>query len=119
MAGTTRRAFIKVLGASGSTLALLNAARLPGATISVPKRFEEFVKEPPASVRPQVRWWWPGGTIDPAEIRREVAVIADAGFGGFEIADVRDSIVSKIDPATQGWEAQPGTRAWKQHWTKR
>ncbi|MFO1468439.1 MAG: hypothetical protein U1F35_18675 [Steroidobacteraceae bacterium] len=39
---------------------------------------------------------------------QKAAIIADAGFGGFEIADVRDSVTDPIDPRTQGW----GSPAW-------
>ncbi len=46
--------------------------------------------------------------VDPAEIRREIDVIADAGFGGVEIADVHHSVEEALDPAGTGW----GTPAW-------
>jgi hypothetical protein len=57
-----------------------------------------------------VRWWWPDGLVDPAEIRREVDQLADAGFGGAEIAAVHHSIDDKsvLDPAGHGW----GSAAW-------
>ncbi|MBF8184642.1 alpha-L-rhamnosidase [Nonomuraea sp. K274] len=57
-----------------------------------------------------VRWWWPDGHVDPAEIRREVDQLAAAGFGGAEIAAVHHSIRDKsvLDPAGHGW----GTPAW-------
>ncbi|MDE2042257.1 MAG: hypothetical protein KGJ05_04195, partial [Alphaproteobacteria bacterium] len=61
------------------------------------------MRNPPKSSRPQIRWWWPGGTINPEVVRREAGIIADAGFGGFEIADVRDSIQVPIDPKEFGW----------------
>ncbi|MBT0670660.1 hypothetical protein HT136_20030 [Novosphingobium profundi] len=60
----------------------------------------------PAAQRPRLRWWWPGGAIDPAEVRREVADMARAGFGGFEIADVRDSVTVPLDPAIFGWGSE-------------
>ncbi|MEV6036762.1 glycosyl hydrolase [Nonomuraea sp. NPDC052116] len=65
---------------------------------------------PRRAVRPMVRWWWPDAHVDPAEIRREVDVLADAGFGGAEIAAVHHSIRDKsvLDPARHGW----GTPAW-------
>ncbi|MET7336513.1 glycosyl hydrolase [Nonomuraea sp. NPDC005650] len=65
---------------------------------------------PRRAVRPMVRWWWPDAHVDPAELRREVDRLADAGFGGAEIAAVHHSIRDKslLDPAGHGW----GTPAW-------
>lgn len=58
--------------------------------------------------QPRFRWWWPGATVTDSEIRREIAEIADAGFGGVEIADVYDSVHARIDPVESGW----GTARW-------
>ncbi|MBN2496812.1 MAG: hypothetical protein JXR96_19635 [Deltaproteobacteria bacterium] len=43
-----------------------------------------FVEPPPES-RPWVRWWWPGADVEADEIAREVELLAQAGFGGFEL----------------------------------
>lgn len=32
-----------------------------------------------------VRWWWPGGDVTDAEIKREIGLLDSAGFGGAEI----------------------------------
>jgi hypothetical protein len=40
---------------------------------------------PGSDVRPLIRWWWPGGDVDDAELGRELALMHDAGFGGAEI----------------------------------
>src|ERR1700723_3728487 len=40
---------------------------------------------PPTANRPYVRWWWPGGAVDDAEIGRELVLLQQAGFGGVEI----------------------------------
>ena len=32
-----------------------------------------------------VRWWWPGNDVSEDELRREIAVLDQAGFGGAEI----------------------------------
>ncbi len=40
---------------------------------------------PPMDTRPLVRWWWPGADVDPAELARELDVLAAQGFGGAEI----------------------------------
>ncbi|MEV5831299.1 glycosyl hydrolase [Spirillospora sp. NPDC052242] len=67
---------------------------------------------PAAAVRPRFRWWWPDAHVDPAEIRREIDQIADAGFGGAEIVALHHSIDDKslLDPKKYGW----GTEAWNE-----
>jgi hypothetical protein len=48
--------------------------------------------DPPASVHPAMRWWWgpifgaPPGAMSPAETRKELGYLADAGFKRVEIA---------------------------------
>ncbi|WP_406369089.1 glycosyl hydrolase [Streptomyces sp. NBC_00647] len=71
----------------------------------------DWFAKPPRSVRPKFRWWWPDGLVDPDEIAREVDQIADAGFGGMEIAAVHHSIKDKsvLDTARHGW----GSRSWR------
>ncbi|QIY75684.1 glycosyl hydrolase [Streptomyces sp. RLB1-33] len=65
---------------------------------------------PGRAVRPKFRWWWPDGLVQPDEIRREIDQIADAGFGGAEIAAVHHSVTdpSVLDTARHGW----GSAAW-------
>src|SRR5262249_58161378 len=41
----------------------------------------EFVN-PPKAMRPVVRWWWPGGDVEPDELRREVRGLGEAGVRG-------------------------------------
>ncbi|MET7397038.1 glycosyl hydrolase [Dactylosporangium sp. NPDC005572] len=71
-------------------------------------RSADWFTAPDAATRAQFRWWWPGAHVDTNEIAREVHQIADAGFGGFEIADVYDSVSAPMDPAVYGW----GTPRW-------
>lgn len=42
-------------------------------------------QNPPKAYRPMVRWWWPGNDVKNTELRREVAELDRAGFGGAEI----------------------------------
>ncbi|MGJ7908047.1 glycosyl hydrolase [Actinopolyspora sp. H202] len=70
--------------------------------------FAEAFAGPPRTVQGRFRWWWPHGLVDPTEIAREIDQIADAGFGGVEIADVHHSVEEPLDPAEHGW----GTRPW-------
>lgn len=62
---------------------------------------------PGRAVQPKFRWWWPDGLVRPDEIRREIDQIADAGFGGAEIAAVHHSVkdTSVLDTARHGWSS--------------
>ncbi|MFE2276506.1 hypothetical protein ACFXAE_04370 [Streptomyces sp. NPDC059454] len=64
---------------------------------------------PARSVRPKFRWWWPDGLVDPDETAREIDQIADAGFGGVEIAAVHHGIEDEalLDTARHGWGGGP------------
>jgi len=42
-------------------------------------------QNPAKAYRPMVRWWWPGGDVTDAELRREVDLLDQANFGGGEI----------------------------------
>jgi hypothetical protein len=44
---------------------------------------------PPKSYRPMIRWWWPGGDVNDAELVREVGLLDEAGFGGAELQPFR------------------------------
>ena len=46
--------------------------------------FEKF-QHPDANARPMVRWWWNDDRLEAEEIKRELAVLKDAGIGGVEI----------------------------------
>ena len=49
--------------------------------------FEKF-QNPAADARPMVRWWWNGNAVEANEIKRELAVMKDAGIGGVEINSI-------------------------------
>jgi alpha-L-rhamnosidase len=89
----------------GSTLMRTNSLR-PGAVGSIAavlvlssvqpmardSRIQELRKEfenPPKIYRPMVRWWWPGGDVNDEELKREVRLLDEAGFGGGEIQPFR------------------------------
>ncbi len=40
---------------------------------------------PPTSFGPQARWWWPGGSVDDATLRDELAQLAELGYSAVEI----------------------------------
>ncbi len=41
--------------------------------------------DPPKAMHPMTRWWRPGGDVTANELRREVRVLDEAGFGASEI----------------------------------
>lgn len=108
-ASVTRRGFLVLSGAATASAALAGRPLISPA-VAAPVPSAGWFAEPGAAARPMVRWWWPDALVDPAEIRREVDQLADAGFGGAEIAAVHHSIADKsvLDPEGHGW----GTPAW-------
>jgi hypothetical protein len=49
------------------------------------KSVREQFQSPPKKYRPLARWWWPGNGVTDEELRREIGVLDEAGFGGAEI----------------------------------
>lgn len=90
-----------------STLAQSNTTQ-SHTTITTQNFAQSFQAGTETSMQPRFRWWWPGADVNETELRREVNEIADAGFGGVEIADVFDSVSTYIDPTRYGW----GTTNW-------
>lgn len=43
---------------------------------------------PPADARPMMRWWWFGPAVTKPELEREMKLMKDGGFGGFEVQPV-------------------------------
>ncbi|MFI2413655.1 glycosyl hydrolase [Streptomyces sp. NPDC018947] len=114
-----RRALLKMTAAAGAATALsagtASAAAAAGSPVTTGVTtaksggpFARSFSSPAAPVRPKFRWWWPDALVDADEIRREIDQIADAGFGGVEIAAVTHSVSEPIDPSRHGW----GTPAW-------
>lgn len=101
--GLNRRSFMALTGSTGIGLSMAGFLPAIAQSQATGNGLAQVLANPPVSVRPHIRWWWPGGTVDPAQIAREVAEIANAGFGGFEIADVRDGITVPVDPTEFGW----------------
>jgi hypothetical protein len=42
-------------------------------------------QDPPRSMHPYIRWWWPGNAVDTEELLAELDSIYRAGFGGVEL----------------------------------
>jgi len=100
----TRRKFLQATSAAGVTPVVASVAGC-GQSDDTVKVADQSVAGvlPPIEERPRIRYWWPGGAIEPTQIEQEVNALADAGFGGFEIADVRDGITVPMNPAVYGW----------------
>ncbi len=107
-----RRAGLDLVASFVVAVAALAAVQC-GRQQEVPEETADLATEfadPGMEVRPRLRWWWPGANVDHAELVREVHEIADAGFGGVEIADVYDSVHEPMDPKVYGW----GTERWNE-----
>ncbi|MBP6903001.1 MAG: hypothetical protein KBC73_23110 [Burkholderiaceae bacterium] len=63
---------------------------------------------PPRAAAPMLRWWWPGAAVQPAELERELALIAEAGFSGVEIQPTAIG----LPPDADGSVHRVGTAAW-------
>lgn len=77
----------RALRVAASLLLSLPLSYLAGGEtpeLSAPVIYQRF-QNPPSVYRPMVRWWWPGGDVQDAELRREVEELDQAGFGGAEI----------------------------------
>ncbi|MEU3983465.1 glycosyl hydrolase [Streptomyces sp. NPDC026672] len=117
--GIPRRTVLAAGLVAGTAAALWPAApdavALPEGTANLPGGRQRlsggWLADPPAPVRPKFRWWWPDGLVEPDEVAREIDQIADAGFGGVEIAAVHHSVQDKslLDVAHHGW----GSRPWR------
>ncbi|MQY21618.1 glycosyl hydrolase [Nocardia macrotermitis] len=107
----SRRRFLQSIGAVVAAGAL-GGAVTSSCAVESGTGVPEWLREPAASMRPRFRWWWPGAMVEDAQIAAEVEAMAAAGFGGFEIGDVWDSVsgvgAESIDPVRYGW----GTPRW-------
>lgn len=94
--------------ATGAGGAESGAAGAAGGAVSFPQ-LRGRLATPSVDERPNFRWWWPGADVTPGEIAREINAMADKGFGGFEIGDVRNSEMEAMPDARYGW----GSPAWQ------
>lgn len=115
-----RRSLFGAAAATAGAAALVSTAptragAAPGAEAAtpdhLPRTLTSAFERPGTATAAGFRWWWPNGLVDPAEVAREVDVVADAGFGVLEIADVTHSLNARgltMDLTRYGW----GTPAW-------
>ncbi len=68
-----------------AALALLGVIACASLSAQNASTVAQQFQNPAKAYRPMVRWWWPGGDVTDAELRREVALLDHANFGGAEI----------------------------------
>ncbi|TDQ53037.1 glycosyl hydrolase [Actinorugispora endophytica] len=103
----SRRLFLGMGAATGAAVALQPVLGAAPALAGSGDIVDGFAA-PARAAQAKFRWWWPHGFVDTAEIEREIDQVADAGFGGLEVADVHHSVTEDLDPENTGW----GTPAW-------
>jgi len=85
------RAFVVLLGVIAASVAGAEASAPsePIATLAAEPGLEilplELWRDPPREVRPQTRWWWPGGSVEPERLKEQLRSIERAGFGAVEV----------------------------------
>ena len=85
MITTSRRDFIKSGIMLTAGLPLLQGCSLFTNREKSGAELYEIFRNPPASAKPFVRWWWNGNKLTAKEILRELDVMHEAGIGGVEI----------------------------------
>ena len=83
---------------AGSVLLSISLASAALAQTKTIERLRQEFANPPKQMRPMVRWWWPGGDVDPDELRQEIRILDEAGFGGAEIQAFRNGLKSEMSP---------------------
>ena len=69
----------------------------------------QLFKNPMASYRPFVRWWWNGNKIEKTELARELKLLKEAGIGGVEInpisfpSDTDDMGIPSVEWLSNEW----------------
>ena len=46
---------------------------------------QQNFREPPNEAKPMVRWWWFGPSVVKPQLEREMMLMKEGGFGGFEV----------------------------------
>jgi len=79
---------------SGTCLAALVLGGVEARAQNRPVSLEDAFRSPSIDARPRVRWWWPGAAVEPDELRREIVLLDDQGFGGAEIQSLTSNFVT-------------------------
>ncbi|WP_375194171.1 glycosyl hydrolase [Sphingobium sp.] len=73
---------------------LLTATAMLASLPAMAGSLEDGFAHPSAEAKPRFRWWWPGAAVNDEELRREVKLMADNGFGGGEIQAMSPNFVT-------------------------
>jgi alpha-L-rhamnosidase len=60
-------------------------------------------RQPPAEVRPMVRWWWFGVDVEKPELLRELEQMKADGIGGVELAFVYPQVLDDPEKGLVNW----------------
>lgn len=63
--------------------ALAAAVCLPAT--GAPSELQQNFAHPPSEARPMLRWWWFGPAVVKPQLEREMKLMKEGGFGGFEV----------------------------------
>ncbi len=62
------------------------ATPIPTVVTAPEEVFNETLWDhPPMDNRPYVRWWWPGGDVQEEQLKSDLELLKESGFGGVEI----------------------------------
>jgi hypothetical protein len=68
-----------------SMASLAGLAAMPAGAVNSAGTYRRVFANPPNGAKPWVRWWWPGGAVNDDELRREIQLLSQTGFGGAEV----------------------------------
>jgi hypothetical protein len=97
------------LRAALAVAALGTAVGLTAAPAVQARLDADSFRDPAAAFRPWFYWWWPGGAVEGSELRREIAEMDAAGFGGATMTWLGLGMPDAEDPSVATW----GTPAWR------
>ncbi|MGB9604486.1 MAG: glycosyl hydrolase, partial [Bryobacteraceae bacterium] len=66
----------------------ITAVLVLGACTCSAATMADAFRNPPDEARAMVRWWWFGPAVTKAGLEREMKLMRDGGFGGFEVQPV-------------------------------
>ena len=95
-----RRQFLKnsfmlsVGGLMASRMEMLSAMEASAMSKGIEKKLSsnelyELFRNPDSHYHPFVRWWWNGDKVEAKELKRELALLNEAGIGGVEINPIK------------------------------
>ena len=65
--------------------ALLAASTVGLMAADATETLQRSFREPPNEAKPMLRWWWFGPAVVKPQLEREMTLMKEGGFGGFEV----------------------------------